>query len=63
MNDLEEWMKKHVKWVPKALYVDPVFHCAVYKQEGCSHVDGFLCNYEDCDIRLKYQGVKNGNTI
>ena len=67
MSDLEEWMKTHVKWVPKASYVDagadPVFHCQVYKQECCTHVDGFLCKYEDCDIRLNYQGEKNGNTI
>ena len=33
---------------------DPVKHCVVYKTEGCSHVDGMLCDYETCDIRLKY---------
>lgn len=29
---------------------DPVRHCNVYRAEGCSHVDGFLCDMETCDI-------------
>jgi len=29
---------------------DPVRHCSVYRAEGCSHVDGFLCDMETCDI-------------
>lgn len=34
---------------------DPVKDCLVYKQIGCSHVDGYLCNFEECDIREKYE--------
>ena len=34
------------------MMTDPVYHCDVYKTEGCSHVDGFLCDYEKCEIRL-----------
>jgi hypothetical protein len=33
---------------------DPVKHCEVYKNEGCIHVDGLLCNYPHCDIREQY---------
>ena len=33
---------------------DPVKGCPVYKNEGCSHVDGYLCDYPDCDIMKKY---------
>jgi hypothetical protein len=38
---------------------DPVRHCDVYKTEGCTHVDGFLCNMETCDILQKYRDEKN----
>ena len=31
---------------------DPVYNCEVYKKIGCSHVDGFLCDFEKCEIRL-----------
>ena len=33
---------------------DPVSGCPVYKNEGCSHVDGYLCDYPDCDIMKTY---------
>ena len=33
---------------------DPVKHCDLYKDEGCSHVDGFLCDFETCSMRLDY---------
>lgn len=34
---------------------DPVKHCSVYKEVSCSHVDGILCDFETCDMRLKYE--------
>mgnify|MGYP003342533845 CR=1 FL=1 len=61
MTELEEWMKTHVKWVPKAFYIDPVYNCLVYKTEGCAHVDGFLCDYEKCEIRLDAIRKKSEN--
>jgi hypothetical protein len=33
---------------------DPVRECEVYKNIGCSHVDGYLCDYPDCSIRKNY---------
>lgn len=33
---------------------DPVKHCPVYKNEGCSHVDGYLCDYPSCSIVKEY---------
>ena len=41
---------------------DPVFHCDVYKEKGCSHVDGFLCDFETCSMRLDYKKEKNDNS-
>ena len=33
---------------------DPVKHCRLYKDEGCSHVDGMLCDFPKCDMNDKY---------
>lgn len=33
---------------------DPTKHCEVYKEIGCSHVDGFLCHFETCHLRKEY---------
>ncbi len=33
---------------------DPLFHCSVYKDGGCAHVDGFLCDFPDCTIYKDY---------
>ena len=38
---------------------DPVRHCDVYREDGCSHVDGYLCDFETCDIRLEWVQKKN----
>jgi hypothetical protein len=45
MDDIEELYYKGK---------DPVRHCIVYKEIGCSHVDGYLCNMSDCSIRREY---------
>jgi len=37
---------------------DPVKHCDLYKNEGCAHVDGFLCDYETCEMRLEYMELQ-----
>lgn len=34
---------------------DPVHKCEVYKEEGCSFVDGYLCEYHDCSILKRYK--------
>lgn len=33
---------------------DPVRHCKVYNEIGCSHVDGYLCNMNTCSILKEY---------
>lgn len=35
-------------------YNDPVKSCIVYKSQGCSHVDGMLCEMETCTIRKDF---------
>ena len=34
---------------------DPFYGCEVWLNEGCSHVDGLLCNYPECEILKKYR--------
>lgn len=33
---------------------DPVMHCELYSKEGCTHVGGYLCDMNTCDIRQKF---------
>ena len=37
---------------------DPVKNCPVYREEGCSHVDGMLCDWPNCHIYHEYMGDK-----
>jgi len=37
---------------------DPVKGCDVYKELGCSHVDGCLCDYPECSMLVKYIETK-----
>lgn len=39
----------------KDMLNDPVTGCDLYKDEGCSHVDGLLCNYPDCEILKEHK--------
>jgi hypothetical protein len=34
---------------------DPVRGCDVYKNIGCTHVDGYLCDYPSCSILKDYR--------
>jgi hypothetical protein len=36
-------------------YTDPVKECKLYKDQSCSHVDGFLCQYNTCQMRKDYE--------
>lgn len=33
---------------------DPVKYCNLYKEQGCSHVDGFLCDFNSCSMKQEY---------
>lgn len=33
---------------------DPFYHCPVWKNEGCSHVDGLICNFPNCTTMHEY---------
>jgi hypothetical protein len=37
---------------------NPVRSCEVYKEINCSHVDGMLCDYPECQILKDYRELK-----
>lgn len=46
------------RWYWRWRNSDPIKNCPVYKNEGCSHVDGLLCDFPNCDIYHDYMGHK-----
>lgn len=37
---------------------DPYFHCKVFKEEGCAHIDGPNCTFPDkCPILKLYEEI------
>lgn len=30
-------------------YPDPLKYCKQFKEKGCCHVDGFLCDVKNCE--------------
>lgn len=33
---------------------DPLFGCQLFKDKGCSHVDGMLCDFPKCSMNIDY---------
>lgn len=42
---------------------DPVLHCVVYKDVGCLHVDGLLCDFPTCPILDRYCNPGRHNQV
>lgn len=38
---------------------DPVRDCLLYRDRGCNHVDGFLCDYPDCSMLKDYEQFRS----
>lgn len=47
-------IKRLFMWLTGIIDTDPVYSCDVYKKEGCSHVDGYLCDMKTCTILKEY---------
>lgn len=56
-DDLSELLFGH----DKMFGPDPVKHCKVYKQHGCAHVDGHLCDMRTCEIQVKSSAITTPN--
>ena len=48
---------RFLEWL-RSRFPDPVNDCSLYKEEGCSHVDGFLCNFPECSMNKEYEKKK-----
>jgi len=57
-------MNKFRAFVDKIVNIrkhDPVVKCKLFKELGCAHVDGYLCDFPDCDMHEKYQSTNKQN--
>jgi len=55
----EEDVQRLIENLENSLLSDPVRYCEVYRDIGCAHVDGYLCDMRTCDIRQKFLLEKN----
>lgn len=51
---ISKWYKKLLNWLEHLTDEDPVQHCELYRDKGCSHVDGPLCDYPHCIMNDEY---------
>lgn len=42
----------------RIIILDPVYRCVLYKNHGCAHVDGLLCDFPKCFMRKKHKACK-----
>lgn len=56
-NEKRGYLHKALKSIFPVVKPDPLKHCAIYKKEGCAHVDGPLCDVEHCNPEFKGSNV------
>ena len=47
-------LRKILKLLKDMQASDPLYSCRVFKDLGCSHIDGFLCDFPNCSMNKKY---------
>ena len=47
-------LKKILRLLKDMKNDDPLYSCRVFKDLGCSHIDGFLCDFPNCSMNKKY---------
>lgn len=58
LNIIMNLIKKLKRFFYKLKNNDPVYKCPIYKKEGCSHVDGLLCYFPNCNVVQQHLGDK-----
>ena len=56
-------VQRLIEILENSLLSDPVRYCEVYRDIGCTHVDGYLCDMRTCDIRQKFLLEKNSGVL
>lgn len=55
-------LRKIIKKIKRCFFKfknnDPLYKCPVYKDKGCCHVDGPLCDFPHCNIVHEYLNDK-----
>lgn len=46
-------MKKLLNFWKRINQNDPALNCVVHNTDGCSHIDGMLCDFPKCEMDLK----------
>lgn len=54
---IKESVKELLNLIFPVVKSDPVKNCIIYKKEGCTHVDGPLCDVNECSHVLKENNV------
>lgn len=54
MSKILRIIKKLSEGITHPYRYDPVRKCLLYRNEGCSHVDGYLCDFHTCKMRKDY---------
>ena len=52
-------IKKIFKFFKNIRLTDPLYSCEVYKENKCSHIDGYLCDMKTCIILKEKRGKTN----
>ena len=53
---------KFLNWL-RSKFPDPVHDCSLYKEQGCSYVDGLLCDFPECTLNKQYQEEKKSPEV
>ena len=47
---MRNFLKRIINTFKMQSLKDPVKHCPLYKTEGCTFVDNYLCDYPNCSM-------------
>ena len=57
LAQIKQWILSIVIWRFLDMFSrknDPLYSCELYKNEGCSHIDGMLCDFPECSMNKEY---------
>lgn len=63
-----KYLKVMIKTIKKFIYLlfnypDPLKSCTLYKEDGCVHVDGLVCDFPKCVMNKEYCEMKDKQYI
>ena len=49
-----KWLRQFIREIVYIHKNDPVKKCELFRDKGCSHVDGYLCDFPNCSMNSNY---------